>query len=99
MKRLQSTVFAIALTLSLSIVSFGGTITGSRTTSVGTITGSRVGTITGSRAGTITGSRVGTITGSRAGTITGSAPIANDSLEGAEDFVSRLFRLMLLMTW
>ena len=49
--------------------SYGGTITGSRTSA----TGSRVGTITGSRTGTITGSRVGTITGSRVGTITGSA--------------------------
>jgi outer membrane lipoprotein SlyB len=50
-------------------LSYGGTITGSRTGA----TGSRVGTITGSRTGTITGSRVGTITGSRVGTITGSA--------------------------
>lgn len=76
MTRLGQIIFAVILTLSLSVAALAGTITGSRTTSVGTITGSSTGTITGSRTGTITGSRTGTITGSvsgsRAGTITGS---------------------------
>ena len=63
---------ATLLILTLASASFGGTIPGSRSSGVGTITGSRNGTITGSRAGTITGSRAGTITGSRAGTISES---------------------------
>jgi hypothetical protein len=56
---------ATLLTLSMASASFGGTIPGSRSSRVGTITGSRTGTITGSRTGTITGSRGDTISGSR----------------------------------
>ena len=77
MTRLRKIVTSGILVLSFVTISYGGTITGSRTSAapskVGTITGSRTGTITGSRTGTITGSRTGTITGSRGGTITGSA--------------------------
>jgi len=92
MKRLQVTIAAATLTFCLSTASFAGTITGSRTSSVGTITGSSTGTITGSSTGTITGSRAGTITGSRAGTITGSFGIVPDST------YSRLMsKLMILM--
>jgi hypothetical protein len=69
MTRLRNIITAGVLILCFMNLSYGGTITGSRTSA----TGSRVGTITGSRTGTITGSRVGTITGSRVGTITGSA--------------------------
>jgi hypothetical protein len=65
MTQIQKTLVATLMTLSMATVSLGGTITGSRTTRTGTITGSRTGTITGSRTGTITGSRTGTITGSR----------------------------------
>ena len=68
MTRLRKIITAGVLVLSFMTVSYGGTITGSRTGA----TGARVGTITGSRTGTITGSRLGTITGSRVGTITGS---------------------------
>src|SRR5262245_34145141 len=68
MTRLRKVVIAGVLLLCFATLSYGGTITGSRTGA----SGSRVGTITGSRTGTITGSRVGTITGSRVGTITGS---------------------------
>ena len=57
MKRSLKTLMATILVLSISAVTFGGTITGSRTSRTGTITGSRTGTITGSRTGTITGSR------------------------------------------
>src|SRR5262245_26039340 len=78
MKRLQTLVAATALTFSISTATWAGTITGSRTNSVGTITGSSVGTITGSKAGTITGSKTGTITGSQAGTITGSRAMGDD---------------------
>src|SRR5690349_9799567 len=73
MRNVKIILAATTLAFSLSAPAFAGTITGSRTSSVGTITGSRAGTITGSSAGTITGSSAGTITGSRAGTITGSA--------------------------
>lgn len=69
MRRFQQILVATTLTLSLSVIALGGTITGSRTNAVGTITGSRVGTITGSKAGTITGSRADTITGSRGDTV------------------------------
>ena len=68
MAQVKQIVMATMLMLSIVVVSYGGTITGSRTTT----SGARVGTITGSRTGTITGSRTGTITGSRVGTITGS---------------------------
>ena len=60
MTRLRSIITAGVLILCFMNLSYGGTITGSRTGATGT----RVGTITGSRVGTITGSRVGTITGS-----------------------------------
>ena len=59
MTKVQKTVVATLLTLSIATVSLAGTITGSRTARTGTITGSRTGTITGSRTGTITGSRTG----------------------------------------
>lgn len=61
MRQLRQILSIALLTLCFMTVSYGGTITGSKT---GT-TATRVGTITGSRTGTITGSRVGTITGSR----------------------------------
>lgn len=73
MKSLKTTALATLLGLALASPTIAGTITGSRTTRTGTITGSSVGTITGSRTGTITGSRTGTITGSSVGTIPGSS--------------------------
>src|SRR5690349_451987 len=69
MTRVQNIITSGFLVLSLVTISYGGTITGSRTGAID----SRVGTITGSRTGTITGSRVGTITGSKVGVITGSS--------------------------
>ncbi len=68
MKRFSHILTATVLMLSVSAVTLGGTITGSRASRTGTITGSRTGTITGSRTGTITGSRQGTIT------VTGLSP-------------------------
>jgi len=85
------------LSLSFVTVSVGGTITGSKTTQVGTITGSRTGTITGSRTGTITGSRTGTITGSRFGTITGSAVETPKNLQ--DDFLSRIVPFLVNLAW
>jgi outer membrane lipoprotein SlyB len=96
MTLLKKIVIVGVLLLCFTTLSYGGTITGSRTgasgSKVGTITGSRTGTITGSRTGTITGSRTGTITGSRAGTITGSAADSRDSLENVYNEV--LLRLL-----
>jgi len=60
MTHVRNIITTGVLVFSLATISYGGTITGSRTSA----TGSRVGTITGSRTGTITGSKVGTITGS-----------------------------------
>ena len=68
MKRSGQTLLTIVLILSVSAVTLGGTITGSRTSRTGTITGSRTGTITGSKTGTITGSRRG-LTGSTSGIV------------------------------
>jgi|GEM_PF-1594888 len=93
MTRFRRTIIASVLLLCFATLSYGGTITGSRTgasgSRAGTITGSRAGTITGSRAGTITGSRAGTITGSRAGMITGSSLGSLDNM-----YNEFLFRLM-----
>jgi outer membrane lipoprotein SlyB len=88
MTRFRKIATAAVLVLSFVTVSYGGTITGSRTGS----SASRVGTITGSRTGTITGSRVGTITGSRVGTITGSS-IGSSSI-GANLTSELLFRVL-----
>lgn len=89
MTQLRKVVIAGVLLLCFASLSYGGTITGSRT---GT-SGSRVGTITGSRTGTITGSRAGTITGSRTGTITGST--VGSSRNTIDNLYSEfLFRLM-----
>lgn len=63
MTRLRKIIIAAVVLLSSATISYGGTITGSRTGAIS----ERVGTISGSRTGTITGSRVGTITGSSAG--------------------------------
>jgi hypothetical protein len=97
MTRIRNIVTSGVLVLSLVTISYGGTITGSRTGA----TGSRVGTITGSRTGTITGSRVGTITGSRVGTITGSGVESPRSvLENIQtDFLFRLISLVLNSGW
>ena len=94
MTKIRNIVTSGILVLSLATISYGGTITGSRTGA----SGSRVGTITGSRTGTITGSRVGTITGSKVGTITGSGTELPRSVLGA-DFLFRLMSLVLNGAW
>lgn len=94
MTQIRNIVTSGILVVSLATVSYGGTITGSRTGA----TGSRVGTITGSRTGTITGSRVGTITGSKVGTITGSGAEYPRSILDA-DFLFRLMSLVLTSGW
>lgn len=82
MGRSGQILIAMVLSLSISSVTLGGTITGSRTSRTGTITGSRVGTITGSKSGTITGSRRGSITGAGLGRvqITNESTLTNDEL-------------------
>ena len=97
MTRVRNIITAGALVLSFVTISYGGTITGSRTGA----TGSRTGTITGSRTGTITGSRVGTITGSRVGTITGSgAESPRSVLENIQtEYLFRLMRLIVNGGW
>jgi hypothetical protein len=92
MTRLRKIIIAGVLLLCFASLSYGGTITGSRTG----VSGSRVGTITGSRTGTITGSRVGTITGSRAGTITGSAiGSSRNSFDIYNEFLFHLMKVVL----
>lgn len=97
MTRVRRIITSGVLVLSLTSISYAGTITGSRTGA----TESRIGTITGSRTGTITGSRFGTITGSREGTITGSgAESPRDVLENIHaDFLFRLMSLVLNTGW
>src|SRR5215203_1886665 len=92
MKQFRRILTAATLSLSIATISYGGTITGSRTA------GTRVGTITGSRTGTITGSRVGTITGSGTGTILVSNP-QNGRAMAKDEFLSRIFILLLTMGW
>lgn len=92
MKRLQITIATITILLTLSTAAFAGTITGSRT--------NRVGTITGSRTGTITGSKAGTITGSKSGTITGSKTSSEASEQGMpEQLIAKLAMLMMSLAW
>lgn len=89
----QRTLIALALILSISSIAFGGTITGSRTSRTGTITGSRVGTITGSKSGTITGSRRGTITGSGLSTVQSTI----ESSATKEEWLTRVVSFVLNM--
>lgn len=86
MGRYGQVLIATVLSLSISSVALGGTITGSRTNRSGTITGSRAGTITGSKTGTITGSRRGTITGSGVGRV----QIINESTSANDEWLSRV---------
>ena len=96
MTRLRHSVTSGVLILSLVTISYGGTITGSRTV----VTGSRVGTITGSRTGTITGSKAGIITGSKVGTITGSGESPRSAVDNLRvDFLFRLLSLVLASGW
>jgi hypothetical protein len=69
MKNLKQISLVTLLTLSLTTVASAGTISGGRSTAVGTISGGRTGTISGGRTGTISGGSTGTITGSRSGII------------------------------
>jgi hypothetical protein len=89
MKQTQKIIMVCILTLLLSTVAFGGTITGSRTGA----SLSRVGTITGSKTGTITGSRTGTITGS--GTV--STSVETQSLDRSSTRDALVYRLALLL--
>jgi hypothetical protein len=91
MGRSKSVLVAMVLSLSISSVALGGTITGSRASRTGTITGSRVGTITGSKSGTITGSRHGTITGSGLNRVQITDELTRDNNE----WLSRLLTLAL----
>lgn len=91
MKHSSRILVTSMLILSLSAVALGGTITGSRSSRTGTITGSRVGTITGSKVGTITGSRRGTITGSAVGGVQG----INESIPSREEWLSRVMTFVL----
>ena len=93
MGRSKRVLVAMVLSLSISSVALGGTITGSRASRTGTITGSRVGTITGSKSGTITGSRRGTITGS--GLSRGQ--INNEFTRDSDEWLSRLLTLVLTL--
>jgi outer membrane lipoprotein SlyB len=86
MGRSGKVLIAMVLSLFISSVTLGGTITGSRANRTGTITGSRVGTITGSKTGTITGSRRGTITGSGLS----RSQSTNESTQNDDEWLSRV---------
>jgi hypothetical protein len=82
--KLRRMLTATTLTLCLVTVSYGGTITGGRTTA------------TASRSGLITGSKSGTITGGRART----SPASETTLRAAEDgFFSQIMNLLITIAW
>lgn len=91
MKKGQELLTATILMFSLATVALGGTITGSKTGS----SVSRTGTITGSRTGTITGSRTGTITGSR----TAESPTVDVPSRTISSRISRLVLLVIELPW
>lgn len=98
--KLSQIITAGVLTFSLVTITYGGTITGSRSSAAA----SRSGLISGSRAGTITGSRTGTISGSRTGTITGSRVTSFDPngprvVTRADEFLSTIITLMVNFGW
>ncbi len=88
MGRTRQFLITMMLILSISSISLAGTITGSRASRTGTITGSRVGTITGSKSGTITGSRRGT---GRTVQTTNGFPSDNEWLSRVMTFVLNLY--------
>ena len=63
MNRIKSIMLIVALTASISSTTFGGTISGGRTSRTGNIVGARAGNIVGARAGNIPGARTGNIAG------------------------------------
>jgi hypothetical protein len=96
MKNLKQIALAIVLTSSLTTIASGGTITGGRTTAVGTITGGRTGTITGGRTGTITGGSTGTISESRPG----MTPTENGSrMRIQEELLASFWSLLINLVW
>jgi hypothetical protein len=58
MNRITSIVLVVAMTVSISSTTFGGTIIGARTSRAGTIVGARAGNIPGARTGNIAGTSV-----------------------------------------
>ena len=95
MNKAQKLLTTTILMFALATIALGGTITGSKTGS----SISRSGTITGSRTGTITGSRTGIITGSRAGE-TATVNMSSSAISSIrENFTSRLVLLMINLPW
>ena len=58
MNRIKSIMLVVAITVSISSTTFGGTIIGARTTRTGTIVGARAGNIPGARTGNIAGTTI-----------------------------------------
>ena len=58
MNRIKSIMLVVAITVSISSTTFGGTIIGARTTRTGTIVGARAGNIPGARTGNIAGTSI-----------------------------------------
>ena len=94
MTNLRKCATAGILTLCLVTVSYGGTITGSKTGA----SAAKTGTITGSRAGTITGSRVGTITGSSIPTTSGISAATSRGIFG-DEFLLSVIALIANIGW
>jgi hypothetical protein len=90
--QLRRMLTAATLTLCLVTVSYGGTITGGRTTAAG----SRTALITGSRSGLITGSKSGTITGGRVR----RSPDSETTLRVAQaEFFTQIIGLLFTIGW
>jgi len=58
MNRIKSIVLVVAMTVSISSTTLGGTIVGARTSCTGTIVGARAGNIPGARTGNIAGTSI-----------------------------------------
>ena len=58
MSRIKSIMLVVAITVSISSTTFGGTIIGARTSRTGTIVGARAGNIPGARTGNIAGASI-----------------------------------------
>ena len=58
MNRFKSIMLVVAITMSISSTTLGGTIIGARTSRTGTIIGARSGNIPGARTGNIAGTSI-----------------------------------------
>lgn len=86
MNRLKCLMVGVALTVTISSTTLGGTIIGGRTSRTGTIVGARSGNISGARAGNIAGTSI-VLPGERTATRYGFGILLTENIHG----VVRLF--------